>query len=61
MKTSRDQMNQQNKQGKTKVPKPEIRDDIDSRKNEEFEIKGDDVTHNIKEKKSERKKKKDIK
>ena len=26
----------------------EIRDDLDSRKNEEQEFKGDDITHNIK-------------
>lgn len=30
-------------------PRPEIRDDIDSRKNEEQDTKGDDVTHNKKE------------
>ena len=29
--------------------KPEIRDDLDSRQNEEQEFKGDDVTHNEKE------------
>lgn len=29
-------------------PKPDIRDDMDSRKNEEQDIKGDDVTHNKK-------------
>ena len=28
--------------------KPEIRDDLDSRKNEEQDFKGDDVTHNEK-------------
>ncbi len=48
MNNSRNQMNSQNKQGFTKKPRPEIRDDIDSRKNEEQEVKGDDVTHNEK-------------
>ena len=28
--------------------KPEVRDNLDSRKNEEQEFKGDDVTHNKK-------------
>ena len=28
--------------------RPEIRDDLDSRKNEEQDFKGDDVTHNEK-------------
>ncbi len=41
-------MNAQNKQGLTKKPRPEIRDDIDSRKNEEQQTKGNDVTHNEK-------------
>lgn len=35
MKSSRDAMNRQSKQGVTKKPKPEIRDDMDSRKNKE--------------------------
>ena len=34
----------------------ENKDNLDSRKNEEFDIKGDDVTHNTKEHKSENKK-----
>lgn len=29
--------------------RPENRDDLDSRKNEEQELKGDDITHNEKE------------
>jgi hypothetical protein len=37
---------------------PENKDDLDSRKNEEWDTKGDDVTHNRKEIQSERKKKK---
>lgn len=36
-----------NNQNNNKVPK--IRDTPDSRKNEEQEIKGDDITHNKKE------------
>ena len=30
-------------------PSPEIRDNLDSRKNEEQNLKGDDITHNKKE------------
>lgn len=48
MKPSRSQNNQQNKQGMAHKPRPEIRDNLDSRKNEEFDTKGDDVTHNKK-------------
>ena len=29
--------------------RPDIRDDLDSRKNEEQDFKGDDITHNEKE------------
>ncbi len=47
------------KKNKTRLPKknikfntnnkqPEIRDDLDSRKNEEQDFKGDDITHNVK-------------
>lgn len=36
--------------------RPENKDDLDSRKNEEYGIKGDDVTHNKKEVQSERSK-----
>jgi hypothetical protein len=53
MKNSRNQSNKQSKQGITRVPKPEIRDNLDSRKNEEQDSKGTDTTHNKKEKKSE--------
>ena len=56
MKTSRDASTRQNKQTNAKIPKPEIRDNLDSRKNEEQDNKGDDTTHNKKENKSERKK-----
>jgi len=49
MKGSRSQTNQQNKQMVGHRPQPDIRDDLDSRKNEEQDSKGDDVTHNKKE------------
>ena len=52
MKNSRNQSNKQSKQGLSRVPKPEIRDDLDSRKNEEQDLKGSDITHNKKETKS---------
>jgi hypothetical protein len=48
MKGSRSTTNQQNKQGMSHKPRPEIRDNLDSRKNEEQDFKGDDVTHNNK-------------
>ncbi len=35
MKTSRKSESGQNKQGKVNIPKPDIRDDMDSRKNKE--------------------------
>ena len=53
MKNSRNQSNKQSKQGTSRIPKPEIRDNLDSRKNEEQDIKGTDTTHNKKEKRSE--------
>jgi hypothetical protein len=34
--------------------RPENKDNLDSRKNEEQDFKGDDITHNRKEKKSEK-------
>lgn len=48
MKESRSQNNLQNKQMMGHKPKPEIRDDLDSRNNEEQDTKGNDVTHNTK-------------
>lgn len=48
MKTTRSQNTKQSKQGHNTIPKPEIRDNLDSRKNEEQDYKGDDVTHNRK-------------
>ena len=48
MKGSRAQNNLQNKQMVGHRPKPEIRDNLDSRINEEQDTKGGDVTHNRK-------------
>jgi hypothetical protein len=41
MKTSRSTNNRQSKQGLSHKPVPEIRDDMDSRKNKEAGYKGD--------------------
>jgi hypothetical protein len=49
MKGSRSQNNMQNKTMPGHRPVPQNKDDIDSRKNEEWDDKGDDVTHNEKE------------
>jgi len=49
MKGSRSTTNQQSKQGQSHRPMPNVRDNLDSRKNEEQDFKGDDVTHNRKE------------
>ncbi|ANE49856.1 hypothetical protein [Flavisolibacter tropicus] len=45
MKGARSQRTMQNKQQVGHRPTPEIRDNLDSRKNEEYDTKGDDVTH----------------
>jgi hypothetical protein len=50
MKGSRSQTNKQNKQFVSHRPRPEIRDNLDSREGEEQDTKGGDVTHNRKEK-----------
>ena len=50
MKTSRNTTNKQSKQGNSKKPRPEIREDMDSRKSKEEGYKGD------KSKKGDRKK-----
>lgn len=50
MKTSRNTNTKQSKQGNSKKPRPEIRDDMDSRKHKEEGYKGD------KSKKGDRKK-----
>lgn len=49
MKTSRSTNNMQSKQGHSHKSRPEIRDDMDSRNNEEQDWKGTDTTHNKKE------------
>ena len=60
MKTARrDQVNKQNKQQMSKKPRPEIRDNLDSRANEEQEYKGEDITHNEKDERNNKQKKKD--
>ena len=48
MKDARSQNNMQNKQMISHRPVPDVRDDLDSRKNEEQDSKGDDITHNRK-------------
>ena len=48
MKHARSNDTRQNKQMQGHQPKPNVRDDLDSRKNEEQEEKGDDTTHNQK-------------
>jgi hypothetical protein len=58
MKGSRSQNNLQNKQMVSHQPRPEIRDDLDARKNEEWIRKGDDVTHTEKQTKKDHLKKK---
>ncbi len=57
MKTSGNQTNKQNKQQQSQKQRPEIRDNLDSRKNEEQDFKGQDVTHNEKNVQSEGKSK----
>ncbi len=60
MKHSRSLDNMQNKQMAGHKPKPDVRDNLDSRKNEEQDTKGNDITHNEKEtKKDHLKNKKD--
>ncbi|HEU4473167.1 MAG TPA: hypothetical protein VFR58_18875 [Flavisolibacter sp.] len=55
MKGSRSQNNQQNKSMPGHRPVPQNKDDLDSRKNEEQDNKGNDVTHNEKQVRSDRK------
>jgi N-acetyl-gamma-glutamylphosphate reductase len=57
MKNSRSQNNMQNKQMMSHQHRPEIRDNLDSRSNEEQQTKGDDVTHNAKDIRNNRQKK----
>jgi len=55
MKGSRSRNTKQNKSTPGHRPIPQNKDDIDSRSNEEWQTKGDDVTHNKKEVRSENK------
>jgi len=48
MKNNKGQTPNQNTQFNNNKNRPEVRDNLDSRKNEEQEFKGDDVTHNKK-------------
>ena len=48
MKKNRVQPQVKNIKFNSNAKQPEIRDDLDSRKNQEQEFKGDDVTHNVK-------------
>ena len=53
MKHSRSNDTRQNKSEPGHRPQPQNKDDLDSRKNEEQDNKGDDVTHNRKEVRSD--------
>jgi len=57
MKGSRGQNNMQSKQFISHRPRPEVRDDLDSRSNEEQDNKGGDITHNAKDVRNNRPKK----
>jgi hypothetical protein len=48
MKKMQSQTPQHNTQFNANKQRPDVRDNLDSRKNEEQEFKGDDVTHNNK-------------
>ncbi|MGX5818716.1 hypothetical protein ACWKWU_11000 [Chitinophaga lutea] len=58
MKTTRSPKTKVSKQELVHTPRPEIRDNLDSRKNEEQDLKGDDRTHNKKEQRSAKPKRK---
>ncbi|HEX2532163.1 MAG TPA: hypothetical protein VHK69_00430 [Chitinophagaceae bacterium] len=58
MKGARSQNNMQHKQEVGHRPRPEIRDNLDSRNNLEQNSKGNDVTHNVKQTKGEKLKRK---
>ena len=53
MKTSRSSNTGQSKQGMSHMPRPEIRDNLDSREKQEQIKKGAHTTHNKKEKKND--------
>ena len=56
MKFARAQNTRQNKTVPGHRPRPQNKDELDSRENLEQNDKGNDVTHNVKEMKSDRKK-----
>jgi hypothetical protein len=49
MKKKKSQLDKENIQFNTNKHRPDIRDNLDSRINEEQRFKGDDITHNKKE------------
>jgi len=49
MKKMRSQINKENIHFNSNKHRPDVRDNLDNRKNEEQGFKGDDVTHNKKE------------
>jgi hypothetical protein len=49
MKKKISQLKKENIQFNTNKHRPDIRDDLDARINEEQTVKGDDITHNTKE------------
>lgn len=57
MKNIKTQNQKANTQFNANKRRPENKDDLDSREGEEQQFKKDDVTHNRKERKSEKKKK----
>jgi hypothetical protein len=60
MKGSRSNTTQQNKSvSNSHRPQPQNKDDLDSRKNEEQDVKGGDITHNKKDVRNNRQQKKD--
>ena len=54
---NRSQTAQHNPKANNNKPRPENKDNMDSRKNEEYDLKGNDMTHNKKENHSEGKQK----
>ena len=59
MKTSRSQNTKQNKQYISHIPKPELRDNLDSRKVEEQDSMGDNMTNNKKYQRNNKQRKSD--
>jgi hypothetical protein len=59
MKNAQQQTGTKPAQNNANRNRPENKDNLDSRKNEEQDFKGDDVTHNEKEHRTEPKKKKE--